>query len=105
MFLSKKYCIYRFLPYNLSIEIIHYSLHSLASLHYAIIACIAKEAYKITERWQQYLKKQRARLANSRKIKRKEQIEKLMKFIDAKLSQTPNLKTHKLQLTKCELCS
>jgi hypothetical protein len=63
------------------------------------------EAYKITEQWQQYLKKQRARLANSRKIKRKEQIEKLMIFIDAKLSQTPNLKAYKLQLTKCELCS
>ena len=36
---------------------------------------------------------------------RKEQIEKLMLFIDAKLSQTPDLKTYKLQLTKCELCS
>jgi len=67
------------------------------------------EAHKIAERYQTYLKKQRVRLANSRHIKRREQIEKLMKFIEAKLDQNQdqkiNLKPYKLELIKCELCS
>jgi len=43
-------------------------------------------AYKITEKWQKYLKKQRERLANSRRIKNKEKIAKMMKQIDLKLA-------------------
>jgi hypothetical protein len=64
-----------------------------------------EEAMKITEKWQAYLKKQSKRLANSRKIKRKEQIESLMKFIDAKLEDNNGLKKAKLQLINCQLCS
>lgn len=64
-----------------------------------------EEAYKITAYWQAYLKKQSARLASSRKIKKKEQIEKLMNFIEAKLEQKTNLEIYKLPLTNCELCS
>jgi len=68
-----------------------------------------QRAHKIKDEYQKYLNKQRKRLANARKIKKKEQIEKLMEFIDAKLGQKNNqkvdLKSYKLELTKCELCS
>ncbi len=64
-----------------------------------------KKAYKITSRWQEYLKKQSRRLAASRRIKRKDQIENLMKFIDAKLNNNKGLKNTKLQLINCQLCS
>ena len=45
-----------------------------------------KEAYKITEKWQKYLKKQIERLANSRKIKNREKIAKMMTQIYLKLA-------------------
>lgn len=68
-----------------------------------------KRAYQIKDKYQQYLAKQRQRLANSRRIKKKEQIEKLMQFIDAKLRpKTPlkiDLQHYKLELIKCQLCS
>jgi transposase InsO family protein len=63
-----------------------------------------KKAYKIKDKYQKYLKKQRKRLANARKIKKKEQIEALMNFIDAKLSKKP-IKQHKQSLINCQLCS
>lgn len=63
------------------------------------------KAYQLAEKYQAYLKRQRIRLANSRRIKRKEQIEKLMQFIDAKLNKKVELKPYKLKLIKCELCS
>jgi len=63
-----------------------------------------KEAYRITEEYQSYLKKQRIRLANSRRLKKREQIEKLMQFIDAKLSKKVELLPYKLELIKCQLC-
>ncbi|KCZ71280.1 integrase family protein [Candidatus Methanoperedens nitroreducens] len=63
-----------------------------------------KEVYQITEKWQKYLRKQRKRLANSRKMKNKEQIEKLMEFIDTKLGQETRQRSPKLSLSKCELC-
>ena len=63
------------------------------------------QAYKLAEKWQDYLKKQRKRQAQSRKIKRKEQIETLMKFIDAKLNKNKGLNEVKLQLINCQLCS
>ena len=44
-----------------------------------------EEAYKIAEKWKSYLKKQSKRLANSRKIKNREKIAKLMNQIDKKL--------------------
>jgi len=43
-------------------------------------------AYKITEKWQKYLRKQNERLANSRKIKNREKIAKMMEQIDLKLA-------------------
>lgn len=44
------------------------------------------EAYAISEKWNNHLIKQRKRLANSRRIKKKEKIERLMSQIDRKLS-------------------
>lgn len=44
------------------------------------------EAYAISDKWNAYLIKQRKRLANSRKIKKKEKIERIMSQIDKKLS-------------------
>lgn len=64
-----------------------------------------EEAYRITDKWQGYLRKQSKRLAKARKIKRKEQIEALMNFIDAKLEQKDDLNSSKLQLINCQLCS
>jgi hypothetical protein len=64
------------------------------------------KAYAIVTQWQEYLKKQRIRLARSRRIKKKEQIEVLMKFIDAKLNgKKDDVKEAKLQLIDCQLCS
>jgi len=45
-----------------------------------------EEAYKIAEKWKNYLKKQSKRLANSRQIKNREKIAKLMEQIDNKLT-------------------
>lgn len=64
-----------------------------------------KEAYAITEKYQAYLTKQKKRLANARRMKKREQIEALMKFIDAKLQRKVNLQQEKLQLINCQLCS
>lgn len=64
------------------------------------------QAFEITKKWQKYLKKQRVRLANGRKIKKKEQIEALMKFIAAKLEKNKTqINRSKLQLINCQLCS
>ena len=50
--------------------------------------------------------KQKIRLANARRIKRREQIEALMKFIDAKLKdKKQQIYRSKLQLINCQLCS
>ena len=66
----------------------------------------SNEAYAITKKYQTYLLKQKIRLANARKIKRKEQIENLMKFIDAKLKDNKTqIQRSKLQLINCQLCS
>jgi transposase len=43
-------------------------------------------AYKIADKWKKYLKKQNERLANSRQMKNREQITKLMEQIDRKLT-------------------
>jgi 2-phosphoglycerate kinase len=43
------------------------------------------EAYKIAENWKEYLKKETRRLVNSRKIKNREKIDKLMEQINKKL--------------------
>jgi len=65
-----------------------------------------EEAMTITKKYQVYLAKQRRRLADSRRIKKEEQINTLMKFIDAKLQDNlPKIKRSKLQLINCQLCS
>lgn len=77
------------------------------------------QANRIKDKYKKYLEKQRNRLANSRLIKEKDKIEKLMRFIDAKLNQDVenkimkeqnkynkiNLQPFKLELIKCQLCS
>lgn len=64
------------------------------------------EAYAIKNKYQNYLQKQRIRLASARRIKKKEQIEKLMKFIHAKLKDNKTgIKRSRLELIKCQLCS
>ncbi|MEW6610647.1 MAG: integrase core domain-containing protein [Patescibacteria group bacterium] len=62
-------------------------------------------AYAIVKEWQVYLVRQRKRLASARRLKRQEQIEALMKFIDAKLTQTVELSHAKQALIDCQLCS
>ncbi len=64
-----------------------------------------KEAEKITEKYQKYLLKQKIRLAGARKIKRQDQIEKLMQFIEVKLNKTVGIIKAKNQLINCQLCS
>jgi transposase InsO family protein len=44
------------------------------------------KAYRISEKWQNYLKKQSKRLANSRKMKNRKKIARLMEQIDKKLA-------------------
>lgn len=73
---------------------------------YALWKKNPEKAYAIVKKWQVYLKKQRLRLAKARRIKKKEQIETLMKFIDAKLKHTKQeVEEAKLQLIDCQLCS
>lgn len=65
-----------------------------------------KVAYAVKNKYQMYLEKQKRRLANARRIKRKEQIEALMGFIDNKLqNKKVAVNQSKLQLVNCELCS
>lgn len=68
-----------------------------------------ERAYAIKEEYQRYLNRQRRRLSSARRLKSKEQIEKLMNYIEAKLGQNQAQKVellpYKLELIKCELCS
>jgi hypothetical protein len=73
---------------------------------YALWKKHPEQAYAIVEKWQEYLRKQRMRLATSRRIRKKEQIETLMRFIDAKLNhEKQEVENAKLQLINCQLCS
>ncbi len=73
---------------------------------YALWKKSPEKAYAITAQWQEYLKKQRLRLSSARRIKKKEQIDTLMKFIDAKLKQNnQQVEDAKSQLINCKLCS
>lgn len=47
----------------------------------------SNKAYMISDKWNTHLNKERKRLANSRKIKKKEKIERLMDQIDKRLSE------------------
>ena len=55
---------------------------------YALWKNNPEKAYKIAEKWRNYLKKQNKRLANSRKMKNREKIAKLMDQIDKKLAKS-----------------
>ena len=64
------------------------------------------EAYAIVGKYRRYLAGQRRRLASARRIKKKEQIEAVMQFIDAKLSSKKvELEKSKFNLIHCQLCS
>lgn len=64
-----------------------------------------ESAQKIVATYQVYLSKQRKRLASARKIKREEQIQKLMEFIDIKLNKKVGITNAKNALINCQLCS
>ena len=64
-----------------------------------------KQAYSIVETYQKYLKKQSVRLASARRIKKKEQVEKLMEFIDVKLNEKVGIIKAVNSLINCQLCS
>ncbi len=49
-----------------------------------------EEAYEIVENWESYLNKQRKRQMNSRKIKKREKIDKLIQQIDVRLAKAKN---------------
>ena len=63
------------------------------------------KAQEIVDKYQKYLLQQKIRLASARKIKRKDQIEKLMQFIDAKLNKNVGIIKAKNNLINCQLCS
>ena len=63
------------------------------------------KAQEIVNKYQKYLLKQRIRLASARKIKKKDQIEKLMQFIDIKLNNKVGIIKAKNNLINCQLCS
>jgi len=64
-----------------------------------------KAAHRISEQYRTYLEKQRKRLFNARRLKRKEQVNALMEFIDAKLTKNMSILQAKQQLINCQLCS
>ena len=64
-----------------------------------------EKAYSIVEAYQKYLKKQSVRLASARRIKKKEQVEKLMEFIDVKINEKVGIKKAINSLIHCQLCS
>lgn len=67
----------------------HQALGNLTPMEfYALWKNNPEEAYKIAEKWRNYLKKQNKRLANSRKMKNREKIAKLMDQIDKKLAKS-----------------
>ncbi|MDO8572540.1 MAG: integrase core domain-containing protein [bacterium] len=64
-----------------------------------------ESAFEIVGKYQKYLAKQSKRLAGARRIKKTEQVQKLMEFIDVKLNQKVGLKRAKEALINCQLCS
>ena len=65
----------------------HQALGNLTPMEfYGLWKANPDEAYKIAEKWQNYLKKQSKRLSNSRKMKNREKIARLMEQIDKKLA-------------------
>lgn len=64
-----------------------------------------QKVFVIVEKYQKYLAKQSKRLASARRIKKTEQVQKLMEFIDVKLNEKVGLKRVKESLINCQLCS
>jgi len=64
-----------------------------------------EKAFGIVKKYQAYLMKQRLRLASARRIKKTEQIQKLMEFIDVKLNGKSGIIKAKNNLINCQLCS
>lgn len=64
-----------------------------------------EKAFAIVKKYQTYLTKQARRLASARRIKKKEQVQKLMEFIDIKLKEKVGIKKAKNALINCQLCS
>jgi len=85
----------------------HQALEYLTPMEfYALWKKNLEKAGAIAEKWQEYLRKQRLRLTRARRIKKKEQIDTLMMFIDAKLKRNKQeVEDVKLQLIDCKLCS
>lgn len=65
----------------------------------------AEKAFAVVRKYQEYLAKQRRRLAGARRIKKTEQVQKLMEFIDVKLNKKVGLKRARESLINCQLCS
>lgn len=63
------------------------------------------KAHDIVRKWQNYLARQRKRLYATRRIKRRQQVQALMQFIDAKLNKKVELPNVKQALIDCQLCS
>src|SRR3990167_1162249 len=72
---------------------------------YALWKQSPERARSIVQAYQVYLAKQRKRLASARRIKRGEQIQKLMEFIDVKLNKKVGITNAKNALINCQLCS
>ncbi|MDO8590722.1 MAG: integrase core domain-containing protein [bacterium] len=64
-----------------------------------------EKAFAIVKKYQMYLAKQRVRLASARRIKKTEQVQKLMEFIDVKLNKKVGIIKAKNNLINCQLCS
>ena len=64
-----------------------------------------EKAFLIVKKYQVYLAKQRVRLASARRIKKTEQVQKLMEFIDVKLNKKVGIIKAKNNLINCQLCS
>lgn len=72
---------------------------------YALWKKNPEHAHAIAKKWKAHLLRQRTRLASARRMKRQEQIQALMTFIDAKLNQTVEVSNAKQSLINCQLCS
>jgi transposase len=64
-----------------------------------------EKSFAIVKKYQAYLMKQSVRLASARRIKKTEQVEKLMEFIDVKLNEKTGIIKAKNNLINCQLCS
>ena len=84
----------------------HQALGYLTPIEFHELWKVDKEkAYSIVGAYQKYLKKQSLRLASARRIKKKEQVEKLMEFIDVKINEKVGIKKVINSLIHCQLCS